>query len=201
MSQDNFDGSLVDADIHSAKILKKPCFAFALCKFITEVIKVNGKRHPPNTLKEMVYCRQMFLHTKCIFWFILDRSDEVFLDVYYVLDNEMKRCTNEGLGYVKSCTPVSISIEDKIWESGHPGEDNGTEYGNVSPWCKFLGLRGGNKHKSLQRPGLICKLRWKRILMDSSVFNTLRIQAEKCIRVGSVCIGGSRGGILSAHPL
>ena len=123
MKQDKSEHRLVDANVHVTKSLNKSCFSFALCKFITEVIKVNGEEYPP---KGMVYCIQMFLHAKPVFWFILDCTDEVFLDVYYIFDNKMKRCSSEGLGNVKCCTPVSITIEDKLWKEGKLGEENGT---------------------------------------------------------------------------
>ena len=87
---------LFSADIHDVKSLDKVSFAFAVCKFITEVIKLNVEGYPPNTLKELVYCIQMFLHAKQVFWYLLDCSDVVFLDMYYVLDNEMKCHTSEG---------------------------------------------------------------------------------------------------------
>ena len=76
-----------------------------MCNFITEVIKVNREDYPLNTLKELVYCIQMFLHAKRVFWYLLDLYDVVFLDMYYVLNNEMKCRTSEGLGVVKSATP------------------------------------------------------------------------------------------------
>ena len=60
----NCDLKLFSADIHDVKSLDKVSFAFCMCKFIMEVIKVNGEVYPPNTLKELVYCIQMFLHTK-----------------------------------------------------------------------------------------------------------------------------------------
>ena len=52
------------ADIHDSKTLGKASFALAMCKFITEVVKLNSEDYPPNSLKELVYCIQMFLHSK-----------------------------------------------------------------------------------------------------------------------------------------
>ena len=101
------------SDMHDVKTLDKGSFVFALCKFITEVMKVNGEEYP-NTLKELVYCIQMYLHSRKVFWLILDRSDTVLLDVFYVLDNEMKRRCAEGLGMVKSATPIKVSTEEKL---------------------------------------------------------------------------------------
>ena len=52
---------------------------------------MNGEDYPPNMLKELIYCIQMFLHSKRVFWLLLHRSDITFLDLFYVLDNEMKK--------------------------------------------------------------------------------------------------------------
>ena len=70
------------ADIHNFANLDKKAFAFSLCHFVTEVLKVNWEEYPPNTLKELVFCLQMYLHANHLFWFILDRSDDTFLDVF-----------------------------------------------------------------------------------------------------------------------
>ena len=79
----NFDPRLYASDVHNMNAWDKASFTFSLCKFITEVIKVNREEYPLNILKELIYCIQMYLLSHCIFWFILDRSDIVFLDVFY----------------------------------------------------------------------------------------------------------------------
>ena len=81
------------ADLGDLRTIDKKSFAFVMCKFVTDVLKVNGEEYPPNTLKELVYCVQMFLHSRRKFWFLLDRSEDMFLDLFYVLDNGMKRRT------------------------------------------------------------------------------------------------------------
>ena len=68
MEMDNCDPRIFCSDVHDVKTLDKGSFAFALCKFITEVIKVNGEEYPPNMLKELVYCIQMYLHFRRVFF-------------------------------------------------------------------------------------------------------------------------------------
>ena len=167
------DPRLLDADKHSTKNLEKASFAFAMCKFITRVIKVNGEDYPLNTLKELVYCIQMFLHMKRVFWYMLDKSDIVFLDMYYVLDNEMKQCTSEGLGVVKSATPVSITTEDKLWKEGKFGEENGTQLVQTMMFLLGVnaGLRGGLEHKHLRQPGFNPQFN---IIVDEDGFKCLQ---------------------------
>ena len=73
----------------------------------------------------MVFCLEMYLKTKRLK--LIDESDPVFHDFYYVLDNEMKRKTKLGLGAVKSASPISSSMEEKMWVTGVLGEENGTQ--------------------------------------------------------------------------
>ena len=109
------DSRLLCACVHDVNTLDKVSFAFSMCKFLTEVIKVNREDYPPNMLKELVFCIQMFLNTKRVFWYLFHHSDIVFLDMYYVLDNEMKCRTSQGLGVIKSVTPVNLTTEEKLW--------------------------------------------------------------------------------------
>ena len=45
----------------------------------------------------------------------------------FVLDNEMKRKTELGLGMVKSATPISSTMEEKMWCMVVLGEENATQ--------------------------------------------------------------------------
>ena len=93
------------------------------------------------------------------FQVMTDKSDVVFRDVFYVLDNEMKRCILEGLGVVRLATPVSLSIKEKMWHSGKLGEEKGKQLVETLLYLlgENAGLRGGLEHKKLQR-GSITKL-------------------------------------------
>ena len=73
----------------------------------------------------------------------------MFSDVFYVLDNEMKKCTAEGLGIVKSATPISVTVKDKMWKEGKLGEDNGMILVQTVLFLLGVNLRlqGGNEHK------------------------------------------------------
>ena len=131
-----------------------------MCIFITKVIKVNREDYPPNTVKELVYCIQMFLHAKRVFWYLLDRSDVVFLDMYYV--------------FVKSAMPVSVTTEKKLWQQGKLWEENGTQL--VQTVMFLLGinvrLRGGLEHKRLCRPGFLPQFN---LTVDEDGFKCLQL--------------------------
>ena len=90
MNMECSNDRLANADIHSVNTLDKRALCFSLSKFVTEVIKVNREDYPPNTLKELIYSIQMYLHSKRVFWFLLDRSNIVFLDLFYVLDTPLR---------------------------------------------------------------------------------------------------------------
>ena len=102
----------------------------------------------------------MFLHAKKVFWFFLDHSDMTFLDLYYELDNEMKCHTLEGLGVVKSATPVSLTVEDKLWKEGKLGEENVCQLVETVLFLLGvnLGLRGAMNTRGLGVWDLIPKL-------------------------------------------
>ena len=110
-------------------------------------------------------------------WFILDHSDYDFLDVFYVLDNEMKRPTAKELGVVKVTTPISIAVEDKLWKEGKLEEENGTMLVQTVLFLLGvnLGLRGGNEHKHLCRPGFNEQIR---VVHDNDRFKCLQFTED-----------------------
>ena len=59
----------------------------------------------------MVCCIQMYLKTKNVAWDLLDENDEVFSNLYNVVDDLMKDHLSHGLGHVNSATP----IENNMW--------------------------------------------------------------------------------------
>ena len=52
----NSDQGFHSADLHSLKSLDKVASGFIVCKFITEVVKINSDEYPPNTIKELIFC-------------------------------------------------------------------------------------------------------------------------------------------------
>ena len=85
----------------------------------------------------------------------LDEHDPIFQDLYFVLDNEMKCKTELGLGVVKSATPISNNMEEKMWATGVLGEENATQLCETDMYLLGvnLALRGGTELKCLHRPG------------------------------------------------
>ena len=88
--------------------LVKASLCFSLCRFITEVQKENGRDYPPNSLRGLLYMIQMHLQEHRIFWKLLDKNDDVFVDLAFVLDNVMKERVAKGMGVVKSSIPFAV---------------------------------------------------------------------------------------------
>ena len=76
------------ADLDHVACLQKSTLCYGLCRFITEICKINGSDFPPKTIYKMIVCIQMFLETKGLFWKLLD--DKEFSQLHYTCDNIMK---------------------------------------------------------------------------------------------------------------
>ena len=137
------------------KNLEKQKLCNALCKFATEVLKHTSDEYQPNSIKEVILSIQMYL-TKCgLYWKLLSKHDEVFIQLFHVVDNLMKDKVAEGMGEVKSAVAISNAMEDKMWTSGVLGEHNPKQLLETVMFLLGinLALRGGEEHKRLRRPG------------------------------------------------
>ena len=167
------DERIISADIDDVCSLEKPNLAYALCRFVTEIVKLNDQNYPPNTLREIVYCIQMYLCTKRVSWRLINKDDDFFCNLYYVLDNLMKERVAEGLGKVQSAEPISSNMEEKMWESGVLGDKRPDQVGDTLLYMLGvnLGLHGGEEHKVMCRPGFGCQFEF---ITDSDGYKCLQ---------------------------
>ena len=86
------------SDIMKPRSLEPIRLCNSLCRFITEVRKVKGGDYPPQSVHRMIISIQMYLHTCRINWKLLSEEDPIFVDLYNVVENLMKECTEMGLG-------------------------------------------------------------------------------------------------------
>ena len=124
----------------------------AMCRFISEVKKVDGSDFPPKTLYDIVICVQFWLETQGLAWKLL--TDEVFTELKYTLDNLMKARTSAGLGNsVKKAEIVSFQDEESLWSSGLLGTYNPQVLLQTVVYMLGLhcALRAGKEHRSLRR--------------------------------------------------
>ncbi len=156
----NFQISFCDVD--DASKLVPGHLANCLCMFINEVKRKDGKEYEGKTLYDMVVCMQMHLEKQGRFLKLIDGDD--FKKVKLTLDNLMKARTSARLASVGSAEPISVDLENEMWEKGVLGEgDPDTLQSTVM--C-LLGiscaLRGGGAEKAalprIQSASFVCKL-------------------------------------------
>ncbi len=114
----NPDAVQIHVDLHRPETINKKMFSYALCRFSTEIEKINGDKYPPKTIYKMVVCLQMHLETLGIFWKLLDDYDSFFVQLCYTCDNLMKEKATGGLGsHIKQAEVLSYDDESFLWSN------------------------------------------------------------------------------------
>ncbi len=137
-------------DLEKCLDLEKSSVQSALCSFITEVRKMDGTDFPPKTLYEIVVCIQMSLESHGIYWKFLE--DESFTELKFMLDNEMKKRTREGLACpVKQADVITEDQENQLWTMGILGKDKPLQLLRTVLYLLGinLALRAGQEHRVL----------------------------------------------------
>ena len=75
------DSDILSSNLDVPKNLEKDKLCRALCKFSTEVQKCNEGDYQPNSLKDMIISIQMYLNKNDVNWKLLNRHDEVFVEL------------------------------------------------------------------------------------------------------------------------
>ena len=148
----NFDVKIYEADLERLELITKENLCYALCFFIPEVVKLDGKDYPGKTLYEMVTSIQKFLHQSKIYWKLLD--DKEFSEVRNVLDNVMKERAKLNIGVVKKqAAYIPQELENSLWEKNVLGEASPDQLRDTVLFLLGinLGLRAGDEHYDLRR--------------------------------------------------
>ena len=143
------DNQIVLSDLDNPILSVKDNLKYALCRFISEVQKMDQQEYPPNSLRDHLCGVQMYLETQKL----IDKSDDIFIDLTNVLDNLMKDRVSKDMGVMRSPDPVSMTMENKMWDMGILGEDKPSQLTDI---LYLLGVNltlCGGKHKKLRRPG------------------------------------------------
>ena len=150
---------LIDCNLDLLGSFHQSQLSFALSRFIVEVRRLDGKEYPPNTLREIIVCIQMFLHENGIMWKLIDGDN--FVGLRNVLDNTMKERHSLGYGVRQSAEVISLAHEDKLFESGVIGLDSPQKllHGVLYLLGMHAALRGGVEHNNLRRPGFNCQFK------------------------------------------
>ena len=141
----------INSNIEEFNHLKKDEFANNVCRFISEVKKVDGSDFPPRTLYDIVLCLQFWLESNGINWRLI--SDNEFTSVKYTVDNLMKQRAASGLGnIVRQAEVLTFTDEDLLWCLGLLGTHSPEVLVNTVVFMLGLScsLRAGKEHRILR---------------------------------------------------
>ena len=142
----------ISCDLEDLVSISVENFVFGMCRFITEIRKIDGTEFPAKTLYQIVVCIQFHLETLGIHWKLLE--DPLFIQVKFTLDNMMKKRTSEGIGItVKKADVITTTDEDILWSMGLLGNENPQQLLNTVIYVIGIScaLRAGKEHRSLRR--------------------------------------------------
>ena len=137
-------------DLENQATINADSLHFALCRFLTEVKKLDGSDYPGRTLYDIVICVQF--HLECLGYSYKLISEDGFRDIKFTLDNLMKQRTSAGLGIqVWKAQVLSSTDEDYLWTLGLLGDKTPDQLLNTLIFCmgKGFALRAGQEHRAL----------------------------------------------------
>ena len=138
-------------DIDDVSNLQKEQLNEALCRFITEVKKVDGGDFPARTLYDIIICLQFWFETQGLTWKLL--GDEEFTNLRFTVDNLMKDRTAHGVGgNVRKAEVLTFTDEDLLWSLGLLGTHNPEVLLHTVLFSLGLtcALRAGKEHRALR---------------------------------------------------
>ena len=141
----------VECDIEDISSLRKEIVVPVLCKFITEVRKIDGSEFPARTLYDIIICMQFWFESNGLNWRLI--SDGEFKDLKFTLDNLMKERASSGVGNaIKQAEVLTFTDEDLLWSQGLLGVHSPTALLNTVVFQLGLtcSLRAGKEHRSLR---------------------------------------------------
>ena len=118
----------------------------------------------------------MYLKTNKVNRRLLNKNDDVFVNLFNVVDNVMKLRTKEEFGFVNSAKPVN-NMEEGIWNTGVLGEHTPVQLLDTVMFQIGINcsLRGGKEHRYLRRPGFNEQIT---VTVDDNNVKCLKIQHD-----------------------
>ena len=144
-------GESIGCDLEDATTISEKSLVFALCRFITEVKKINGEEYPGKTLYDIIICLQFHLECQGFSFKLINGT--LFRDVKFTLDNCMKARTAQGIGIsIKQAQVLSATDEDYLWSLGFLGMSFPDQLLNTVVFAigKGFALRAGQEHLALR---------------------------------------------------
>ena len=146
-------------DLDNNSTITKGNFTYAVCRFITEVKKLDGSDFPEKTLYDIMVCLQFHLECMGINWKVINNT--TFSDVRFT----MKLRTSQGIGIsVKKAEILSFTGEDMLWSLGLLGTYSPEVLLNTVVFMigKGFALHAGKEHYNLWSPPFQSQLNFVR---------------------------------------
>ena len=140
-----------ECDLDNVITVTKSNLNEALCRFITEVKKVDGSEFPSRTLYDIVICLQFWLETQGFAWKLLNEDE--FQDLRFTLHNVMKERVENGIGCrVRKAEVLTFTDEDLLWSLGLLGTHSPEVLLHTVLFSLGLhcALRAGKEHRALR---------------------------------------------------
>ena len=143
----------IETDLDDENIVDKEGLVRDICRFLTEVRKLDGSQFLGKTLYDIVICLQFHLETLGYSWKLLNQDQ--FKDIRFTLDNLMKERCAEGVGVsVRKAEILTIFEEELLWSQGLLGTNDPSTLLNTVVFMlgKGLALHAGKEHRALRAP-------------------------------------------------
>ena len=143
----------IDCDLDDVNSITMESLKFAMCRFLTEVKKMDGTNFPGKTLYDIVVCVQFHLETLGFTWKLI--NENMFRDLKFTLDNLMKERTARGIGNsVKRAQILTAFDEEYLWNVGLLGDHDPDTLLNTMVFVigKGIALRAVKEHQALRAP-------------------------------------------------
>ena len=152
----------IDLDLDNDATISPLSLNYTVCRFLTEVKKLDGSDFPPKTLKEIVLALQFYLEMRGYSYHLID--DDMFREIRFTLDNLMKKRTILGLGnHVRQAQVITFADEERMWNLGVLGSNTPKKLIDTILYKVGLccALRAGKEHRSLRSIGCDSQFKFK----------------------------------------
>ena len=140
----------IPCDLDDRAMISATSLHHGLCRFITEVKKLNGEEFPGKTPYNILVCIQF--HLECLGFAFKIINDETFCDIKFTLDNTMKAHVSAGIGLsIKQAQVFKVMDKDYLWSLGYLGTSYPDQLLNTVVFCigKGFALQAGKEHRVL----------------------------------------------------
>ena len=141
----------ITCDLEDKATITAESLKFTLCRFITEVKRVDGNDFPGKTLHHLIICIQF--HLECLGFAFKLVNDPAFRDLKFTLDNTMKARVHQGIGIsIKRVEALTATDEDLLWSLRLLGMAHPEQLLNTVIFCigKGSALQAGQEHRALR---------------------------------------------------